>query len=44
MAQAIETSKTGGLRWWVIGLIALAAVINYIDRQALGVSQYLGPS
>ncbi|MEM1123838.1 MAG: MFS transporter, partial [Bacteroidota bacterium] len=25
-----------GLRWWVIGLIALAAVINYIDRQALG--------
>ncbi len=29
--------KTKGLRWWVIGLIALAAVINYIDRQALGV-------
>jgi len=26
-----------GLRWWVIGLIATAAVINYIDRQALGV-------
>lgn len=29
--------KRGGLRWWVIGLIALAAVINYIDRQALSV-------
>ncbi len=29
--------KTKGLRWWVVGLIALAAVINYIDRQALGV-------
>jgi len=29
--------KVGGLRWWVIGLIALATVINYIDRQALGV-------
>lgn len=29
--------KSKGLRWWVIGLIALAAVINYIDRQALGV-------
>jgi len=29
--------KTSGLRWWVIGLIALAAVINYIDRQALSV-------
>jgi len=29
--------KVGGLRWWVVGLIALATVINYIDRQALGV-------
>lgn len=26
-----------GLRWWVIALIALATVINYIDRQSLGV-------
>lgn len=26
-----------GLRWWVIGLVALATVINYIDRQAMGV-------
>lgn len=29
--------KLKGLRWWVVGLIALAAVINYIDRQAMGV-------
>ena len=29
--------KIQGLRWWVVGLIALAAVINYIDRQTLGV-------
>lgn len=29
--------KLKGLRWWVIGLIALATVINYIDRQALPV-------
>lgn len=29
--------KFKGLRWWVIGLIALAAVINYIDRQAFSV-------
>ena len=29
--------RIGGLRWWVIGLIALATIINYIDRQALGV-------
>lgn len=29
--------KIKGLRWWVIVLIALAAVINYIDRQTLAV-------
>lgn len=28
--------KLKGLRWWVVVLIALAAVINYIDRQAFG--------
>lgn len=28
--------KVSGLRWWVVGLVALAAVINYIDRQAFG--------
>lgn len=31
------TKKIGGLRWWVVGLIALATVINYIDRQSLSV-------
>lgn len=29
--------KLKGLRWWIIGLIWLAVVINYIDRAALGV-------
>lgn len=29
--------KLSGLRWWVVGLIALATVINYIDRQSLSV-------
>ncbi|MEM7103213.1 MAG: MFS transporter [Bacteroidota bacterium] len=29
--------KIKGLRWWVIALIAIATVINYIDRQSLGV-------
>ena len=29
--------KVSGLRWWVISLIALATIINYIDRQALSV-------
>ncbi len=35
--MASQVKKRGGLRWWVVGLIALATVINYIDRQALGV-------
>ena len=29
--------KVKGLRWWVIALICLATVINYIDRTAFGV-------
>lgn len=29
--------KINGLRWWVIALIALATIINYIDRQTLSV-------
>jgi len=28
--------KVKGLRWWIIGLIGLATVINYIDRSTLG--------
>lgn len=27
--------KVKGLRWWVVSLIALATVINYIDRQSI---------
>lgn len=39
--------KIRGLRWWIIGLIGLATVINYIDRSALaimwpGISEDLG--
>ena len=29
--------KINGLRWWIVGLIALATIINYIDRQSLTV-------
>jgi len=32
----VTNLKKGGLRWWVVSLVALAAVINYIDRQAFG--------
>lgn len=27
--------KVKGLRWWIVGLIALATIINYIDRGAI---------
>ncbi len=39
MAEAIqERRKTKGkLRWAVVGLVALATIINYIDRGALGI-------
>ncbi|MDA8595184.1 MFS transporter [Flavobacteriaceae bacterium] len=29
--------KIKGLRWWIISLICLATIINYIDRTAFGV-------
>ncbi len=29
--------KVKGLRWWIVCLVALATIINYIDRGALGV-------
>ncbi len=29
--------KIHGLRWWVLVLVALGTVVNYIDRNALGV-------
>ena len=29
--------KTRGLRWWVVSLVAIATIINYIDRQTINV-------
>lgn len=29
--------RVKGLRWWIIGLVALATTINYIDRSALAI-------
>ena len=29
--------KLKGLRWWIIGLIAVATIINYIDRSAINI-------
>ena len=31
------TFRLPGLRWWIIGLVFLATVINYIDRQTIAV-------
>ena len=32
-----KTTKVKGLRWWIIGLICLATIINYIDRSAINI-------
>jgi MFS family permease len=37
MKNQRKIDETKNLRWWVITLIALATVINYIDRQTLSV-------
>ncbi|MDB5203412.1 MAG: transporter [Ferruginibacter sp.] len=29
--------KIKGLRWWIIGLIAVSTIINYIDRSAINI-------
>src|SRR5215212_50435 len=29
--------KVKGLRWWIIGMIGLATIINYIDRSAINI-------
>ncbi|MEI8059389.1 MAG: MFS transporter, partial [Ferruginibacter sp.] len=29
--------KIKGLRWWIIALIGIATVINYIDRSAINI-------
>ncbi|CAN5739191.1 MFS transporter [soil metagenome] len=29
--------KIKGLRWWIIGLVSLATIINYIDRSAINI-------
>lgn len=29
--------KVKGLRWWIIGLIGIATIINYIDRNAINI-------
>src|SRR3954470_15497179 len=35
--QREETMKIRGLRWWIISLICLGTIINYLARNSLGV-------
>src|SRR5437868_6335382 len=35
-----DNFQVSGLRWWIAGLIFLATVINFLDRQTIAV---LGP-
>lgn len=37
VADTKRKFKISGLRWWVVALVGLATVINYIDRQALNI-------
>lgn len=33
----MSTKKVVGLRWWIVGLVALATAVNYVDRTALAI-------
>src|SRR5262245_36600784 len=35
--EQAKATKVIGLRWWIIGLIGLATIINYIDRSAIDI-------
>lgn len=37
LVKEVKQNKIKGLRWWIVSLIAVATVINYIDRNALGI-------
>ena len=32
-----ENSRYTTVRWWIVGLLFLATVINYVDRQTLSI-------
>ncbi|WP_428941029.1 MFS transporter [Fontivita pretiosa] len=37
MQYGAELKSRWGFRWWICGLLFLAATVNYIDRQVIGV-------
>ena len=40
-STAIEQGRIRGLRWYIVGMVCLLTIINYIDRMTLSV---LGPT
>ncbi|HKC65551.1 MAG TPA: MFS transporter [Pyrinomonadaceae bacterium] len=37
VTESLAGFQVPGLRWWIIGLVFLATVINYIDRQTIAI-------
>ena len=37
MDTAVATTRVGRFRWTICGLLFLAATINYVDRQVIGI-------
>ena len=37
LTRHAKIMKVKGLRWWIISLICLATIINYIDRSSIGI-------
>src|SRR3954471_8423116 len=37
MDTAVTTARVGGFRWTICGLLFVAATINYVDRQVIGI-------
>jgi MFS transporter, ACS family, hexuronate transporter len=35
--ETVVTTRVGRFRWTICGLLFLAATINYVDRQVIGI-------
>ena len=33
--SGIVSMKIAGLRWWIVGMLFFAAVLNYVDKNTL---------
>ena len=39
-AASSPSARSRGWAWWICGLLMLATVVNYMDRQALSVTAW----